>query len=152
MEKVCPRCKVRERTTKGYCRLCWNAYHQEYRRGRVLTDAQREARKAAKARYNTKHRERLNREAREYQWRRALLRHGLTPEIYEEMLARQGGVCAICRCSARGSDRRLHVDHDHATGRVRGLLCGPCNHAVGLFKDDPARLSRAATYLAQGEL
>lgn len=71
---------------------------------------------------------------------------GLTVSDYDQMLVAQGGVCAICKkqCS---SGRRLHVDHDHKTGVVRGLLCGRCNPALGAFDDSPALLAAAITYL-----
>ena len=67
---------------------------------------------------------------------------GLTPHELDSMIEMQGGVCALCR---RGQPE--HIDHDHASGRVRGVLCGPCNMGLGLFKDDPKRLSAAIEYL-----
>jgi len=76
--------------------------------------------------------------------RARLKRYGLAPEAYDLMLAEQGGVCAICR----GPEvRTFHVDHDHLTGRVRGILCASCNHVLGRMKDDPALLRAAAAYL-----
>lgn len=71
--------------------------------------------------------------------------HRLTPEDYAVMDAAQGGRCAIC--GEKPSGLRLHIDHDHATGRRRGLLCGSCNKGLGLFRDDPDRLLRAVWYL-----
>lgn len=71
---------------------------------------------------------------------------GLTPEMFQEMLDAQGGGCAICG----GLERKGHalsVDHCHATGKVRGLLCGNCNRGLGLYKDNPERLIKAAEYL-----
>jgi len=53
---------------------------------------------------------------------------GVTDEAYEALLDAQGGGCAIC--GAKPKTRRLHVDHDHATGKVRGLLCHRCNRAL----------------------
>lgn len=53
---------------------------------------------------------------------------GVTDEEYARMLAAQGGGCAIC--GAKPKTRRLHVDHDHASGKVRGLLCHRCNRAL----------------------
>jgi hypothetical protein len=83
-----------------------------------------------------------------------LLQYGLTPDDFAALLERQGGVCAICLKpeSWRGpSGRRavasLAVDHDHHTGRVRGLLCRRCNQAIGGFGDDPDALRRASRYL-----
>ncbi len=81
--------------------------------------------------------------------RKFLLRsYGLTAESYAARLAAQDGKCAVCGClpeqSAKGV---LAVDHDHATGRVRGLLCGLCNTGIGLLKDNRTFLLRAADYL-----
>lgn len=81
--------------------------------------------------------------------RTALGRFGLTEEGYQWVLAQQGGKCKICRQSEPVSGRRLAVDHDHATGRVRGLLCGNCNRALGMMGDDPQRLRAAAEYLEE---
>ncbi len=73
-------------------------------------------------------------------------RFGLTLEQYDDMLRSQGGGCALCKRPARPG-KALHVDHDHETGRVRGLLCFTCNNALGDFEDEPARLRAAIAYL-----
>jgi hypothetical protein len=74
--------------------------------------------------------------------------YGMEPGEYEAMLAKQGGVCAICRTAEwRGKGNSPHIDHDHATGLVRGILCGVCNNGLGNFADDPARLRAAVMYL-----
>lgn len=78
-------------------------------------------------------------------------KYDLSPADYDRMEAEQGGVCAICGGTQppKGTRRggRLYVDHDHTTGAVRGLLCAPCNYALGAFKDSPAVLRSAAAYL-----
>lgn len=70
---------------------------------------------------------------------------------YEAMLAAQDGVCDICKkpedAVIRGKVIHLSVDHDHSTGKIRGLLCGQCNHAIGKFGDDVGLLQSAADYL-----
>lgn len=76
---------------------------------------------------------------------RLLSTYGLTIEQYDELLARQGGGCAICGVGP--GDKSLHVDHDHSTGTVRGILCSRCNRGIGNFGDDPDRLVQAAYYL-----
>jgi len=74
--------------------------------------------------------------------------YGVSFDEYEAMLVAQEGRCAVCRSEhAGGRWKRLHVDHDHATGKVRGLLCHNCNLAIGLLRDDPDRLLRAVEYL-----
>lgn len=72
--------------------------------------------------------------------------YGLSVEGYDAMLASQDGVCAVCsRPPTPGIS--LHVDHDHETGRIRGLLCFRCNNALGDMEDDPVLLRAAARYL-----
>lgn len=71
-------------------------------------------------------------------------KYRITKADYDAMLVRQGGVCALCK---KTSDKTLHVDHCHATGAVRGLLCGMCNVGLGCFKDDKTLLKRAISYL-----
>lgn len=72
--------------------------------------------------------------------------YGLTVEQYDEMLAAQGGGCAICGRPPR-DDISLHVDHCHRTGDVRGILCFRCNNALGDYLDDGGLLQAAADYL-----
>lgn len=82
---------------------------------------------------------------------RRLLRHyGISLSEYRVLLVKQGGVCAICGKPPLGgntSTHSLHVDHDHVTKRVRGLLCNRCNPAIGQFGDSPDLLRKAANYL-----
>lgn len=80
--------------------------------------------------------------------RENLKRYGITLEIYQEMFSRQRGVCAICKNPTNHKyGRRLDVDHDHATGIVRGLLCCKCNRGLGYFRDNADYLIQAALYL-----
>lgn len=72
--------------------------------------------------------------------------YGLGPGQYRQLLVAQGGKCWICQ-RANGKTKRLAVDHDHASGKVRGILCGPCNQLLGHVRDDPETLLRAARYL-----
>lgn len=74
-----------------------------------------------------------------------MCKFGITPEQYDRMLADQNGVCAICERPPK--NRRLAVDHDHDTGRVRGLLCWWCNNRVVPKLNTPHVLRRAIDYL-----
>lgn len=74
-------------------------------------------------------------------------RYGLTPEAFEAMMVGQGGLCAICRQPPSGRWPTLHIDHCHRTGRVRGLLCFPCNVGLGSLGDSVDRVMKAAEYL-----
>jgi hypothetical protein len=81
------------------------------------------------------------------------LRHhyGIDAAWYEQQLAKQNGVCAICRKpenkTMNGTLLRLAVDHCHDTGLVRGLLCQACNRGIGCFSHDVATLRSAIDYL-----
>jgi len=80
--------------------------------------------------------------------------YGLSIEKYNEMVLAQNGLCKICGLDPKmlgtkeRKDRFLHVDHDHKTGLVRGLLCAKCNRALGQLNDDPKIALAAAYYLA----
>lgn len=74
---------------------------------------------------------------------------GFTAEAYDAMLEAQGGGCAICGNPPKS--RRLHVDHDHKTGAVRGLLCHRCNRGLPTWVTE-RWLYKAAAYLARAEL
>lgn len=69
----------------------------------------------------------------------------LSDNEYRTLLEAQGGICAICGRKPEG--QRLVVDHDHKSGRVRGLLCRSCNLGIGLFEDDPNRLKAALEFI-----
>lgn len=73
--------------------------------------------------------------------------HGITLEDYDMMLLTQNMRCAICGTDTPKGRGRFHVDHNHDTGTIRGLLCHECNTALGLLKDSPATLARAIEYL-----
>ncbi|MFH2072374.1 MAG: endonuclease VII domain-containing protein [Actinomycetota bacterium] len=74
---------------------------------------------------------------------RRLSHYNLSKRTFVTMVIDQRGLCAICG----NGTRMLVIDHDHMTGRVRGLLCSQCNTAIGLLQDDPTLLSSAGTYL-----
>lgn len=78
-----------------------------------------------------------------------MYRYGITSEQYAEMLAAQGGRCAICRTESPGGRKKMmSVDHCHSSNKVRGLLCTNCNAGLGHFRDDPDLLRAAVAYLA----
>jgi len=74
-------------------------------------------------------------------------RYGISVEQYSSILIEQGGGCAICHASTNVLGRALYVDHDHKTGKVRGLLCHKCNTGLGSFRDSPALTRSATLYL-----
>jgi hypothetical protein len=127
--KFCPRCEqvlpvdqfVRNRSRAGgiggYCRPCQNAQAAE---------------SIARLHGNTRH----------YHLRR---RYGIGAADVEKMLETQGWICLVCHTTL--TLKTAHVDHDHATGAVRGILCFNCNGGLGQFRDDALVLRRAARYL-----
>lgn len=162
--KVCPRCKEyrawadfnkhrnRYDGHAVWCRACYKEYSREYNQ---RPHVKKRAAEKALARY---HRFTTDEKFRIQERRRALGMHlikkyGLTVERYEQMLADQGGGCAMCRRPPK-VNRRLAVDHDHACcsgeftcGKcVRGLLCTPCNSFLGYF-ENAEWVARAKTYL-----
>jgi hypothetical protein len=84
---------------------------------------------------------------------RRLKKFGITTEVYDAMHSAQGGLCAICRrpemarATRSKNAKRLAVDHDHVTGKVRALLCSFCNTAIGLMGENPDRVESVAGYL-----
>ena len=73
--------------------------------------------------------------------------YGINEEQYQALRREQEKRCAICGAEEQTDGKRLSVDHDHASNKVRGLLCAKCNHAIGLFDDDPNRIEAAIGYL-----
>jgi hypothetical protein len=99
---------------------------------------------ATKAYNNNKHKHVLRKKV--YSWNKT---YGIniTYEVYLQMLKQQDNKCAICLTSDKDLEKLLSVDHCHTTGKVRGLLCGNCNLALGNFKDRLENLENAIIYL-----
>lgn len=78
-------------------------------------------------------------------------RYGITMDVYDALLREQHGLCAICgrkeKWQRNGKSYVLSVDHDHATKKVRGLLCRSCNSMIGYANENPQILERAIAYL-----
>ncbi len=146
LEKPCHRCwQVLPRDAFSYRNIEKDYRHQYCKPCMVAINSE----------WASKNRARINANRRalytpEEGRRRNLTRYGMTPEQYEEMLAGQGGVCAICKTFRAWRNRNvLHIDHDHTTGRVRGLLCHWCNVAIGSLNESPDTLRAAIAYLEQ---
>ena len=76
--------------------------------------------------------------------RARMKKYGITAEQFEALKVAQGGRCAVCQ---EIFPETPQVDHCHKSGKIRGLLCGPCNKALGLLRDDPLRTEAATAYL-----
>lgn len=79
------------------------------------------------------------------------IRYGLTLDEYSRMLASQNGKCAICYRENNHLNRKFAVDHDHATGKIRGLLCFHCNLGIGNLQDSTIVLQSAIQYLEKSK-
>ena len=106
--------------------------HYESERGNTCKDCKKDQRKARYQLQKEQERE-----------RHLSVKYGISQEVYNHMYDLQKGACKICRKNFP----KLHVDHCHETGNVRGLLCGSCNRGLGLLQDDITNLTYAITYL-----
>ena len=131
----------------GYCKKCRAEYEKTY--------SANPKRKAARVTYAKKWASKnVTHVAEWHRSRHIQTRYGLSEGEYEEMLTSQGGVCGICRNPETAVhwssiSKRLSIDHDHVTGKVRGLLCDKCNRGLGYFGEDAARLHAASVYLSE---
>lgn len=112
-----------------------------------------ECRKQKWKKYAAENRDTLLRRRRERSRKHALARrrgklrrrYGITLEQHKQIYISQNGCCALCDRSVAYD--KTHTDHDHETGRLRGLLCQGCNQGLGMFKDSPVILQQAIRYL-----
>lgn len=134
LRKKCSRCKERKPITSFhpakqqtfgvscYCKPCWRELRREYG---------------------------TQPHVKAYKRNQNLLRnYGITSSDFETLLLGQNNTCAICSATTPGGKTgQWHVDHSHATLKVRGLLCDACNRALGFFRDNVETLRSAITYL-----
>jgi len=132
MEKrICVKCGVLFIKTKskgGRCKPCHAAYS-------VL--------------WYKKNKKRILKKRRD---RHLTVNYGITSETYESLVKKQKGLCVICQTSGqllKGQHYTLHIDHNHKSGNVRGLLCNKCNGGIGLLGDSIQILKRAVKYLIE---
>ena len=140
--KVCPHCKLEKPTQdfyEGGSSWCKDCQCSERKRKRL--ENPEKFRLRDRERY-AKNPERKHASARK-------LHYGISIEEHTTILNKQDGVCVICKNPP--IKRELDVDHDHLTGEIRGLLCSSCNLLLGLAKDSPALLRKAAEYLGNAQ-
>lgn len=145
--KLCPNCNEilhisafnksnRRDGFQTYCRSC----HNKMQREKYATDPE--------AKVKRQIRENRRKEKDPLVARKAELKriYNITFEDYMNMFINQGEVCAICKDECK-TKKMLSVDHDHITGKVRGLLCNRCNSALGMLRDNPVIIKRALLYI-----
>ena len=121
----------------------YNAAHKKEIRKHIITH--KEERKATLKKYNNKNRE-------NYRKHRLKTKYNITIEQYNFMLEKQNGCCNICKKHQDELKNILAVDHDHATGKIRGLLCMKCNRALGAYNDNIDILLNAIEHLKNNPL
>lgn len=164
---ICSKCKedkpeeefYRRTSKRGYsswCKSCcskWAAENQDLikKSRQKWLDSNYEKARVFQRKYKITNREKLKRDYRNWRLKN---QYGLTEEDFNRLLVEQNGVCAICgnpeTKAQYGKIQPLTVDHDHETGKVRGLLCFNCNIALGKLKDNVFLLERAIEYLKGG--
>ncbi|KKM75769.1 hypothetical protein LCGC14_1386810 [marine sediment metagenome] len=161
-KKVCTRCKIAYPATvenfpkcgrkkdglDSWCKLCKREYNVKYqlKHKKKLNERSRSHYASNKGHYAKKHkkwREANPKYARDYQYK---LKYGISLVTYDYIWDRQGGVCKICKLPNKNG-KRLAVDHNHETGKVRGLLCANCNVMLGFIERSPEIFESAADYL-----
>jgi hypothetical protein len=140
------------KSRKNTCKVCYNAATRTALKARWAENPSLARAKRKKLYWAdpSEHRRRARISTR----KRFLAGMGMTFEDIEQAFEEQGGVCAICShpvcidvMSRAPSERKTHVDHCHETMQFRGILCHLCNSGLGMFKDSPDLLIRAANYL-----
>lgn len=110
-------------------------------------EQERKQRDANRARYNETRQAWKERNPEKVRWIQRKLKFGVTQESWELQFELQDERCAICRNDHPGLNKDWATDHCHETGRLRGILCHPCNKALGFMKDQPHYLRAAADYI-----
>ena len=148
--RVCRKCRKRKSLTEFYRRK-----NGKDGRDTVCADCTRDESGYGTPAYREKRNEHRKRNLDQVlKWERQnhlKRKFGITLAEYDVLFESQKGLCAVCgnpELSFNGR-RRLAVDHDHVSGKIRGLLCFKCNRAIGGFNDDPSLLTKAANYLCR---
>ncbi len=128
--KICKKCGKEKPLGNFYdgrasCKNCIIESHEEYRKSKPLNKSSKEQNRKQMLKSN----------------------YNLSVKEYEKLFFEQGGKCTICGTPQSELKKNLCVDHDHKTGKVRGLLCVLCNQGLGSFKDNQSNIENALYYL-----
>lgn len=160
--KICSFCKVlkprsdfnrrgdRHNAVISHCKACQLEKHRKYMESPEAKEADRRTHNFAYANdpgYRAKVKERSRKDAPAKRDAKLKRVYGLTSVQWDAILLSQGGVCAICQGAQSKGRKSFCTDHDHATGEIRGILCHPCNVAIGLLRDSVDLVFAAGRYL-----
>lgn len=150
LDRKCTRCKntgefYPDKSKKDGIHPICVACHKQYKKELHARDSEARDRQLLRSK---KYRE-LNPEKNKIAITNATLKkkYGITLEEYNLMLVKQNNKCAVC--GDFPIKQRLHVDHKHTTGKIRGLLCQSCNVSIGKMKEDPLLLRKLASYIEE---
>ena len=136
--------KVGDEILHKVCRSCECEYSRKWYATRTVTEKENVL---ARGRKRHKTWTAANREHIREKWLQKA--YGITSTEFSAMARKQGNSCAICATPIDVSDKHsCHVDHRHADGLIRGILCSKCNRGIGFFNDDPMLLLAAAQYVS----
>ncbi len=144
IKPICPKCETRPKAhsksgrRKDYCRECGLIQNHTYN-----TNHKKEINKYSLDYYRKNKQEMIRKQT----IRTRKLKYGLTEERFQEMLKDQNGLCFICNQPNNIKGQGLAVDHDHATGNARSLLCQRCNTILGMVNEDGMLLMKMIYYL-----
>jgi hypothetical protein len=154
MSKVCTNCKQtksptefsKQKTTKDGLKCRCKACDKENRESNLTYHKEYYETRATKSKKYNKRDPNLS--AKEINRNNHLMyKYKITQDDYNKMFEEQKGCCLICNKHQNKVDKPLNIDHSHASGKVRGLLCWECNVALGKFKDNISLLENAISYL-----
>ena len=133
--KFCIKCGKEEIQGHGLCKTC---HHVEWRA------KNHDKVRANRTRYYENNRDKV---LTRNKWSRVKSIYGITQDEYNVLYDAQGGCCAICGDHQIDLNRPLHIDHNHETGKIRGLLCNKCNFILGLSNENKEILQNCIAYL-----
>ena len=130
--KKCNKCKIAQPYTNFYCLDIEKDYFSSECKKCEYKKSQK---------YYNENKHKISKKASN---KHRMNKYGITEEQYNDILLSQNSLCGICN---KPSDKTLHVDHNHKTGKIRGLLCSGCNTGIGFFNEDIDSLTNAVKYL-----
>lgn len=150
-------CRIEFRRENGYMSKYYSENTSKWKETQATDEYKKSKNEARRIKYaeDKEYREKTKEKVKLYNEKNPHIKHaqrlsayGLTPEMYDGLLKNQNYKCAICGEEQNAQHRnKLYVDHNHETGKVRGLLCNNCNFAIGHLKDDIQLLKNAIKYL-----